>query len=301
MVTANHSLMRMIPRAPLYVATWLICLIATASAVPPSPAGATVVGDETCLSCHEEVVNAFSATAHGTGAGFDLKRPTCESCHGPGSTHVESGEAKDIWTFSALPANQASDICLTCHGGAEFSQFHAGAHGRNDIGCTACHDVHSENHQNLPKRDPELCYSCHQEIAAKMQMPSRHPVRDGKMKCGDCHDVHGGLRSVRSVTNTNDLCFTCHADKQGPFQFEHAAVVEGCNTCHDPHGTTVNNLLQKTEPFLCLQCHHIHFQITEHLDVRATASARCTQCHTAIHGSDLPSVLKSSGGRGLTR
>ena len=301
MVTANHSLMRLFSRIVLYATAWHFCLIAQAFAVPPSPAGASTVGDETCLSCHQEIGKAFSATAHGNGAGFDLKKPSCESCHGPGSVHVESGEAKDIWAFNTLAPDQASDICLSCHGGAEFSQFRAGAHGMNDVTCTACHDIHSSNHQNLPRRDPELCYSCHQEIAAKMQMPSRHPVRDGKMKCADCHNVHGGLRSIKTSTNANDLCYTCHPDKQGPFQFEHAAVVEGCQTCHDPHGSVVNNLLIKTEPFLCLQCHHIHFQITEHLDVRATASARCTQCHTAIHGSDLPSTLKSSGGRGLTR
>ena len=30
-------------------------------------------------------------------------------------------------------------------------------------------------------------------------------------------------------------------------------------TCHDPHGAMVNNMLKQNEPFLCLQCHEMHF------------------------------------------
>jgi predicted CXXCH cytochrome family protein len=30
-------------------------------------------------------------------------------------------------------------------------------------------------------------------------------------------------------------------------------------TCHNPHGTVANNLLKQGEPFLCLQCHEMHF------------------------------------------
>ena len=41
--------------------------------------------------------------------------------------------------------------------------------------------------------------------------------------------------------------------------FEHAPVTESCLTCHRPHGTVANNLLKQGEPFLCLQCHEMHF------------------------------------------
>ena len=30
-------------------------------------------------------------------------------------------------------------------------------------------------------------------------------------------------------------------------------------TCHDPHGAMANNMLKQNEPFLCLQCHEMHF------------------------------------------
>lgn len=261
------------------------------------------IGDEACIACHEDVMADFKSTSHGSLAQHQLPQgvQTCESCHGPGSVHAESGEVSDILAFARLSQDAATAACMTCHYENSYATFAVGEHARADVGCTSCHDVHSTREQNLLKRDPDLCFSCHHDIAGKMSLPSRHPVRDGKMNCSDCHDVHSGVGSIKSAETANDLCFTCHTDKQGPYQFEHAAVVEGCNTCHDPHGTVVNNLLLKGEPYLCLQCHHIHFQIAEHLDVRATASARCTQCHIAVHGSDSPSSVKSGGGRGLTR
>jgi hypothetical protein len=41
------------------------------------------------------------------------------------------------------------------------------------------------------------------------------------------------------------LCYKCHADKQGPFVFEHAPLkVEGCTACHDPHGSANPKLLK---------------------------------------------------------
>jgi hypothetical protein len=33
-----------------------------------------------------------------------------------------------------------------------------------------------------------------------------------------------------------ELCTTCHADKRGPWLFEHPPVEENCLTCHNPHG-----------------------------------------------------------------
>ncbi len=82
-----------------------------------------------------------------------------------------------------------------------------------------------------------------------------------------------------------------------------------------------NNLLVANEPALCLQCHEFHF----HAGYRGSAgheqdvggfvrtnpwgptgmnrafTTNCTQCHSRIHGSDLPSQGVPSSGRGLVR
>ena len=55
----------------------------------------------------------------------------------------------------------------------------------------------------------------------------------------------------------SETCVKCHVEKRGPFVFEHPAVkVEGCVTCHNPHGSTNRMLLVRREGRqLCLQCH----------------------------------------------
>jgi DmsE family decaheme c-type cytochrome len=152
-------------------------------------------------------------------------------------------------------------------------------------------------------------------------MPSHHPVREGKMSCLDCHNPHGGRVGLAQDDSGRELCFSCHPEKEGPFIYEHAPVSEDCMTCHTPHGSVADNLLIQTEPTLCLNCHAMHFHASvEGWDgnfgvpmapERAGFSTpdgwkkgmltKCTQCHTEIHGSDLPSQSISTSGTGLTR
>ena len=53
-------------------------------------------------------------------------------------------------------------------------------------------------------------------------------------------------------------CLKCHIDKRGPFVFEHAAVrIDGCETCHNPHGSVNAKLLKRPVVFtMCLECHN---------------------------------------------
>ncbi len=52
--------------------------------------GATYVGQDTCLGCHDTLAEKYTDTAHSREA--DPRSPAarqgCESCHGPGSLHV---------------------------------------------------------------------------------------------------------------------------------------------------------------------------------------------------------------------
>jgi hypothetical protein len=57
----------------------------------------------------------------------------------------------------------------------------------------------------------------------------------------------------------------------------------------------------QNQPFLCLRCHTGHRENPKtgpHPSVPALLTS-CTQCHSAVHGSDLPSQLPP--GKGLTR
>ena len=149
-------------------------------------------------------------------------------------------------------------------------------------------------------QQPEACYKCHPKIYGLNALPSHHPIKEGKMVCSDCHDAHGQETGNLKEATINLLCYKCHAEKQGPFAFEHPPVRENCAICHEPHGTVANNLLRQPATFLCLRCHPGHNGST-HRSAAAIAPAEseyrshrfaqpvytnCTQCHQQIHGTD---------------
>ena len=153
--------------------------------------------------------------------------------------------------------------------------------------------------------------------------PSHHPLREGAMTCASCHNVHAAnVGALATDGRSNDLCVSCHAAKEGPYVFQHDPVEEDCTICHTPHGSVADNLLVANEPFLCLQCHEFHFHAglearpegptftvggREYPNVlgshgyQMSFSTKCTQCHSQVHGSDLPSQGISSNGRSMTR
>lgn len=134
----------------------------------------------------------------------------------------------------------------------------------------------------------ERCFKCHQEIKAEYQLPSHHPVPEKRVFCTDCHESHGSINDKLLRKKTiKDTCRQCHAEKVGPFLYEHADITEDCMACHNPHGSVNNNLLLLREPFLCLQCHSGHPVNTK--EMKITFYTRCTNCHSSIHGTDIPS------------
>ena len=266
--------------------------------------GATYVGSEECAICHDDVFEYYRKTIHSKVRSFELagRAGGCEGCHGPGSAHIASkGKIEQIISFTRLNPGESSAVCLACHGNDTLINWTGNQHALNEVGCNECHKSHKITEAKmLYKGDPALCYDCHQQMKVLAEFPSHHPVREGKMKCSACHSAHGreddGLRAV----TVNDLCYECHADKQGPFLYEHPPVEEDCDLCHDVHGTIANNLLRQNEPFLCLRCHRGHkgFDGTGSHPTLTSMMTSCTQCHSQVHGSDVPSQL----GRGaLTR
>ena len=150
--------------------------------------------------------------------------------------------------------------------------------------------------------EPYVCYKCHADIYAKNAMPSHHPIKEGKMMCSDCHDPHGQTEDNLKEPTINMVCYKCHAEKQGPFAYEHPPVTENCAICHNPHGTVANNLLRQPATFLCLRCHTGHRKgptgpnhtplmgdVGTSPSLQAAFYTDCTQCHKQIHGSDVPS------------
>lgn len=313
---------------PMLLAGLVVGLLSSAvPAAPPDWDGpqreASYVGDETCAGCHTEIADSLAMTPHGAIQAFQAPQGQtgCESCHGPGSRHAESNAAADIMNPGSADAALAAKACLQCHRNDHLDGFELSMHASSEVSCSGCHRVHGAPTRGLLRAaDPQLCWGCHQEMRSRTALPSHHPIREGKMACADCHDPHRDeYRTGVAGETANDLCFKCHSAQQGPFIYEHTPVVEDCSLCHDPHGTVANNLLVQNEPFLCLQCHQAHFHSTlqgiegdfvtldgntgtSHRDsAKLSMLTKCTQCHSHIHGSDLPSQSISGQGGSLTR
>jgi DmsE family decaheme c-type cytochrome len=213
--------------------------------------------------------------------------------------------------FSRLNAAQVQAACLECHAkDLPRANIRTSEHTRADVVCTNCHSIHHATTTRflLPRRQAELCYSCHQGVRGQFQEPSHHRVDEGVMKCSDCHNPHGSFAAtwrmgaenamVKPAFDTEQPCLRCHIDKRGPFVFEHASVaVEGCTACHFSHGSTNTRLLRRPVVFtLCLECHNGAGTFgRENSGVIATSSShnlldpryqRCTMCHVRIHGSN---------------
>ncbi len=222
---------------------------------------ALAADDADCVLCHEQLGRQFETNVHARIASFEVYGGVqgCQSCHGDGQAHIDSGgDPSTILSLGEDMDPEASvEACVSCHQSAALHDWEQSAHGLNDVACVSCHKVHE---------DPgavnyvDTCVSCHPQVAAQFRYPSHHPVMEGHMDCQSCHNPHGNsIGMLNNEERPAELCFSCHAEQQGPWIFEHEPVFEGCATCHEPHGAVANNLLTQNEPFLCLQCHEMHF------------------------------------------
>jgi DmsE family decaheme c-type cytochrome len=278
---------------------------------------ADYIGTDNCLkACHEHDKKRrdFDLSTMGAQLSRESGLPlvNCESCHGPGSLAVDpltpqklaadakagkktACDYKTLIDIKNLPAQAKSLICLKCHtANATFNlhNWNASTHNIADVSCSDCHRIHGGHNLKVKLRETaEMCERCHQDVRAAFALPNHHPVPEKKVFCTDCHDPHGGggEKSLRRDT-VKATCTQCHSEKEGPFVYEHADLTEDCRACHTPHGSVNNNLLILREPFLCLQCHPTHpISSTTTAEQRRAFYTRCTDCHSQIHGSDLPS------------
>lgn len=275
---------------------------------------ADYVGDDQCLArCHkhDKILRDFKQSVHAEQIQAETGLPlvNCESCHGPGSLAVANIKADGSCDFETLlpidkiPAQAQSLICLKCHSiasTANLSFWNASSHATADVSCFDCHKLHQGPQQKVDRHEmDDLCFGCHEEIRGEFSLFSHHPVREQKMACVDCHDPHGsGQDPLLKGETVKETCTRCHMENQGPFIYEHADLTEDCSNCHVPHGSPNNPLLQVSQPFLCLQCHPGHQDPIHPAlingEYKGAFYQRCTDCHSAIHGTDIP----SSKGRG---
>jgi DmsE family decaheme c-type cytochrome len=281
--------------------------VAVAAPLAEPTAAAGYVGAETCQGCHAEAFERFGQTTMGR---LFLKQPrntrerlACETCHGPGKAHVDAGGGKGVGgmiTFAKndkTPIDARNAICLTCHTKGARIFWKGSPHESRDVACTNCHrvmDKHSARANLAKETEIETCGTCHIQRRAQQMRSSHMPLREGKMTCTSCHNPHGTVTpALLKEASLNDTCWSCHAEKRGPFLWEHAPVIESCVNCHDPHGSNHEKMLKVSKPRLCQQCHNgaghpSSVKGNDFASLKFVLGRACSDCHVNIHGSNHP-------------
>jgi DmsE family decaheme c-type cytochrome len=282
-------------------------------APPPSPTapqkpatsteGSTYIGEKACVECHEGQRPGYYESKHhrATDARTPGAKNACETCHGPGSKHADDPQKFEIpRDFTKMKPADVATLCTTCHNRGEHALWDGSQHASRGVTCTNCHSMHaekSETGQLKKATQKEVCAQCHQDKVAKIDRSGHMPVREGKLQCTTCHNTHGStnVKLLRKGDSVSELCTSCHAEKRGPFLWEHAPARDGCTTCHDPHGSANDRMLVARTPMLCQRCHvstrhpsTIYDAALINTSVRVYARS-CVTCHAAIHGSNHPS------------
>lgn len=274
-----------------------------------SPPENAYLGSAFCQGCHQEQFATFSKTTMGRIFLNAPRSPTeaqgCEACHGPGTSHLialgTGDENKGIIAFrqhSPQSVVERNAVCLGCHERGTRTFWRGSQHESRDLACTDCHKIMeniSVKNQFVKDTEMEVCFQCHPQRRAQLQRSSHMPLREGKMTCSDCHNPHGTVTAkLLKANSVNETCYKCHAEKRGPFLWEHAPVRENCLICHDPHGSNHDKLLKVKRPRLCQRCHIGRSHPTEPQlpTSRFVFNRACQNCHSQIHGSNDPAGFR---------
>jgi len=251
----------------------------------------------TCVDCHAGQAATLESTPHIALQSDTDSAGSCIACHGTGSEHMTNPFAGGVLAFAAESAQEKSAACGSCH--TESHNANRSVHARAGIACTDCHAVHSPadaaaalpGFENLEPGSAD-CAGCHEDVLVQFAFNKRHRLQENSITCVACHDPHAAPERLQLGAFKRNVCASCHAGKDGPFVFEHAASrVDGCIACHTPHGSPNRHLLAHQD--VGAQCYSCHAEVAQfHLGFAPVGAPRfgvdtvCTNCHVSIHGSN---------------
>lgn len=185
-----------------------------AMTVPPEIPGAEFIGSAACAECHAETTKHFAGATHERlmAQGKNALNIGCESCHGAGSLHQQSGGGAG----TIINPHKSPDVCFQCHlekrGQFSLPSHHPVIEGK--VSCSDCHDPHKGNAimgggtQMLSEN--ETCGKCHTAQFGPFVF-EHEAMREG---CTTCHDPHGSVNEKMLVSRNNTLCLKCHFQQQ---------------------------------------------------------------------------------------
>jgi predicted CXXCH cytochrome family protein len=233
-----------------------------------------------CLICHQNNKSMINAKHDLRTTRPDLKniKQQLPSESGPcGACHIpHQGVGKRLWARRLAPGNQASQMCISCHGEETASKI-----------------------KRIGKHSHPINVKANSKIAIPSELPLylSNATRDsaGRIQCLTCHEVHrwdpksptnkGGKdiegdssNSFLRISNRfSKMCLACHSDKKQILTSEHnlkitfpeeknilgftADAAGPCGVCHLPHNAAGQKLwARRLNPGnvatqMCLGCH----------------------------------------------
>ena len=152
-----------------------------------------------CLVCH--TTNYVQSTGE-----FDAEGIQCAGCH---------GDAPENHPPAPVDIKADTEYCGICHT-TTLGEWRLTSHSTAGIGCSACHDPHSQ--QSLFEEPDDLCLNCHEQDMGDYLEDSHHQKGIG---CVDCHalvippdpvPVDGIVPTGHTFTITPATCVACHTD-----------------------------------------------------------------------------------------
>ena len=190
-----------------------------------------------CADCHStNLKKGFDVATkqyHTTFSDIDVN---CESCHGPGSIHVQLANAKSLfwdrnWGYGlkqlkGQDAKEQVENCAPCHSRRRVIHSASGLH-----------DTYFDCFLNEPLR-PETYYADGQikdEVYVFGSYTQSKMYHKGIL-CTDCHDPH----TTKLKFNGNNVCTSCHQhpvakyDSPGHHFHQPGSAGAQCVNCHMP-------------------------------------------------------------------
>jgi predicted CXXCH cytochrome family protein len=242
-----------------------------------------------CNKCHtvSELGNAV-----GHPAGYSLVADSayhdvqCESCHGPGLTHVENPDIEANHPLARIHVDTGvTTSCSGCHTGVHtpyVEQWKESAHGSGPGFANA-----GTNPSCMPCHEGRTAMTIKFGVQTRyVEQGSATPERIG---CVTCHAPHGSpyesqLRAPLGTPTRDQLCVTCHSRSGTPPW----SVASGTGSSRGPHGAQGLLVLgenvgwippgfvydtsqmasshgTEANPRLCATCHVVRQTITDNL------------------------------------
>jgi predicted CXXCH cytochrome family protein len=239
----------------------------------PVPAG--------CLACHSGNVELAAGTMHRFT--FHEKAIGCESCHGPGSVHIDwhrthqhvpGQEDLTIVNPKNLSRPQLESICSACHLNGPAAVL---VRGRKP----------NDFRPGMPLTDYRIDYRFdtggeQMTVVGHVEQLRQSTCykKSKSMSCLTCHDPHAREKPADLVANFRQACVKCHESKPCREKTEQRAKkADNCMTCHMPRGDT-------DIPHVALT----HHRIGKHTPAPSAQSGRTPELVPISDDSHLPTL-----------